>query len=66
MQGSFSSRISVIIIMAIASAPISWVTAGGMNSFALGRSSPMDEASMMSPLRGGDTTPRDSSMFLPA
>ena len=66
MQGSFSLRMSVIIIMAMASAPISWVTAGGMNTLALGSLSPRGAASMMSPSLGGEVMPRVFSMFLPA
>ena len=67
MQGSFSSRMSVIIIMAMASAPISCLTAGGMMTSASGMPwIPRDSAETMSPFLGGETTPRSSSMFLPA
>ena len=67
MHGSFSSRMSVSIIIPMASAPISCLTAGGMMTWAFGIPfNPTDSAETTSPSLGGDTTPSDFSMFFPA
>ena len=67
MTGSFSSTIPVILSMAMASAPISWVTAGGMMTSASGiPTSPSSEAFLMDPFLSGGMTPMLLSAFFPA